>query len=459
METQQQRGGPARMIAGGLLLMAVALPVSTSCGRKDQAGPTGKGAEAAEQDPAVVVQTQTAAAGTLASVAEVTGTLAGETELLLPAEANGVVRSRLVEEGTQVAKGQTLLRIDDAVLQSELRAASANLRSADASLARVQNWSRPEERLQAEQQVAVAQANYDKAKSDAERAERLYSAGTISRQQRDDALTQLRVAEANLSQAKAARDLVTTGARPEDIRAAQASRDAAAAQVGILQTQIAKTVVTAPMDGYLVEYLLEVGEMALAGSPVARMTSSGALELTVALADTQLGELQAGLPVEVQVGALGARGASPAAMPAPEGSEGGQLGQQVTAPVPIVTGTISYIAPAADPLSRLFTVKVAVPNRDGSLRSGMVATARIPVATSTGTILLPEAAVLSPRVDPHVFVVEGGAAKRRSVTTGLEAEGLVAITSGLTVGDEVIVVGQSRVTEGAPVKAEPLPPR
>jgi len=418
---RERKSGSVRLVLlVGVGLLTISL---VGCGGPSDAAPAEKGTTAAES---LQVRTVAVARQDLAQRIEVTGSLQGQSDVLLPAQGTGVIAERLVAEGTRVQAGALILRQDSALLERQLAAAQADLRSAEAQLAKVRNGARSEERQLSAQEVARAEAQYDKARADADRARRLHAAGVISESELESWLTAERVAQAALQAAQASRQLVDTGARAEDLALAQAQRDSAAARVGLYQTQVAYCRVMAPIDGWLVEYLIDVGEMAHPGTPVARLTALGDLELRLSLPDSQILGLQQGLTVPVHLAA--------------------------TPDAPPVTGTVMYLAPAANGATRLFELRLRVPNADQQLKAGQVATASLPLAESPNALVIPGAALLSPGSDPHVYVVAQGAARRRSVTPGLMTEGLVEIREGLQAGERVIVEGQLMVRDGAPVR-------
>lgn len=405
---------PALLLLGALY-SGVCL---TGCGRSQTAA-----ASPAAEAPPITVRTAAAERRTLTSTLTVTGSLQARHEILLPAQGSGVIKERLVTEGTQVKAGQVLLRQDTALLASQLASARADLRAMEAQVQKLRTGARPEERTLAAQDRARAQAAYDKALADFQRADRLFHDGIISRSEWETRQTALQVAEAALRSAEAGQTMVEIGPRTEDLAAMQAQRDAAAARVRLYETQLAQAQVTAPLDGFLVEYLVDLGEMAAPGTPVARFSTAGDLELRLSLPDTQLAGISAGLTVPVTLPALGA--------------------------ATIRTATVFYIAPAADPRTRLFEVRLALPNPANELRAGLVAAAELPLASAPDALVIPNAAVLAPGDDPHVYVLEGDTARQRKVRTGLAADGWIAILDGLQPGERVIFEGQLMVRDGA----------
>ena len=120
-------------------------------------------------------------------------------------------------------------------------------------------------------------------------------------------------------------------------------------------------------------------------------------------------------------------------------------------------GKVTEKAVVADPLTRSYKVKVSLPAGQKNLLPGMVGTVRFaPVATQAQTdkaILLPsQAVILDNDNQTFVWVVKNQRAERRPVKVNeLVPEG-IAVESGLTPGDTVIVAGMQKVGTGTLVE-------
>lgn len=121
-----------------------------------------------------------------------------------------------------------------------------------------------------------------------------------------------------------------------------------------------------------------------------------------------------------------------------------------------LAGTVARIFPEADPVTRTVRAEILLenPRADGvwRLRPGMYATARLTLATSPGALTVPAAAVIRVLDRQVVFTVKAGAARATEVQTGLRAGTLLEITSGLAEGDEYVMMGQNKLTDGAPIE-------
>ena len=133
-------------------------------------------------------------------------------------------------------------------------------------------------------------------------------------------------------------------------------------------------------------------------------------------------------------------------------------------------GQITAIAPQADQKSRTFQVEVTLPNPQGLLKSGMVATLVLGQATLTVPVMVvPISAIVSSGVGAgagagtgdgtktfSVFVAEHDGekdvARRRTVQPGAAFGNMVAVTKGVSVGDRVLVNGATLVNDGQAIR-------
>ena len=114
-------------------------------------------------------------------------------------------------------------------------------------------------------------------------------------------------------------------------------------------------------------------------------------------------------------------------------------------------GTIDVVDSRIDPVSRAFRTRARIPNSDGTLPAGMFLSLTL-VLSQQDHVTVPEESLIFQAAETYVFLVEGGKAIRRTVTTGQRKDGYIAILTGLDVGDEVITRGLQRVRDGSMLK-------
>ena len=117
-----------------------------------------------------------------------------------------------------------------------------------------------------------------------------------------------------------------------------------------------------------------------------------------------------------------------------------------------VTGIIQEIDEKANPQTKLYMVTLWTQEEVEGLKAGMFADVTFRTDVSTDTIVIPTEAILTTSEGQNVFVVEDGKARYVPVVTGLTGNGVTEITEGLSAGDQLVVVGQSYLTDGDPVR-------
>jgi membrane fusion protein (multidrug efflux system) len=119
------------------------------------------------------------------------------------------------------------------------------------------------------------------------------------------------------------------------------------------------------------------------------------------------------------------------------------------------SGRLARIYPEVDPKTRSVAAEITLRNPDGGLRPGLSGIAQIIIREKKDAVLVPSESLLTrPDGREVCFVVAGGRAEARPVKRGIESAGLVEIVEGLSGGEQVIVLGQHRLKEGAPVQVQ-----
>jgi RND family efflux transporter MFP subunit len=227
-------------------------------------------------------------------------------------------------------------------------------------------------------------------------------------------------------------DLDTAASRLETARARNA---AARAQAGESSLAVADTRLVAPIDGVILERNVEVGSLVAPGTMALVVADTSSVKVVFGAPDVLAERLAMGslltVTVETKSGALEAK--------------------------------VTRISPSADPKARVFDVEATLPNADGSLKTGMIATLEVPTSSlSVGAVLLPLTAVVRSPKDPRgfaTFVVDGagdrGTVHLREVKLGDVLGNEVLAISGLAPGDRVVSQGATVVIDGAAVRVVP----
>ncbi|MBQ4279004.1 MAG: efflux RND transporter periplasmic adaptor subunit [Rikenellaceae bacterium] len=333
------------------LLLGTAVLALAGCKSRNQQAATG-------QVQKILVKTAPAHTAEIERIAEFTGTIEPDKQNNICPSTPVRIDEILVEVGDRVKKGQLLVKMD----QTQYR------------------------------QNAVQLANLE---TDFQRLKTVYEAGGASKQQVDQAETQiavLREATANLK---------------ENIE------------------------LRSPIDGVVTGRYYDAGDM-FSLSPVdgvvgvLTVMQINPLKVIVHVSEQYFPEVKLGMPVDLLVDIY---------------------------PDRTFNGKVSLIYPAIDASTRTFPVEVSIPNASGTLRPGMYARATLNLGKDTGVVVSDLAVQKQIGTnEKFVYVVKDSTAERRTVTTGRQIGNEVHILSGVDSGDQVVTAGITRLSDGAPVE-------
>jgi len=258
-----------------------------------------------------------------------------------------------------------------------------------------------------------------------------------TRVKRGDLIAQLDVEEirAKLDAARAqleraSRDLKRYRSLLDQEAVTQAEFDAVQAQYRMAdamareaQTMLGYARVTAPFDGVIARKFADVGDLVGPGRPIVQLEDPTRLRIEADVPETLMGGVKKGMRLKVTIPSLGVE----------------------------TNGVAAEIAPAADPMSRTFLIKIDLPPIPG-LRSGQFGRVAIPYAESD-FIRVPRSAIVQRGQMETAFVVTNGVASMRLVKTGKRMGELVEILSGLREGEDLVVQGAEKLHDGQRVAA------
>lgn len=252
--------------------------------------------------------------------------------------------------------------------------------------------------------VGSAQAQYETAKADVQRYRDLKTKNFISQAELDRHEANFASAEAALKSAKA--------------------------QSAISGNQSDYARLVAPADGVITSVDAEAGQVVQAGQSVTGFAEPRELEVAFVVSELHVSRMHVGDEVDVS---LWANAATP------------------------LRGVIREVAPAADPASRTYAVRVSLPQTEGALRLGMTAIVSMRFALSTETVALPAAALIRLQEGKDDFAVwqidvKTSAVHRVPVRVAGFSGNQVLVASGLQNGSHIVVAGAHHLHEGEVVR-------
>jgi RND family efflux transporter MFP subunit len=317
-------------------------------------------------------------------------------------------RMRDVQAGDEIPAGAALARLRISDYAASVNAAVGQQRAAQGTL----DASRAE----------LNRANADQAKTDSDfaRAQALYAAKAITRPDYDAAVDAHASASANVEAAEKA------------IEARHGQVAAAAAQAVAARISMGDTSLNAPMPGVIVEKSVEPGSLVAAGTPAFTLDDIRVVKMNFGVPDNVAPHLKLGARVPVHLDALAGR---------------------------TFTGQITGMAASANRESRVFNIEVSLPNRDRSLKVGMIASIHIQQENAQDAPVVPLTALMSTESGSSsysIFVVEARGGKQfarlKSVRVGQTYGKSVVIDEGLTPGEQIIVNRTNQLSDGSPIR-------
>lgn len=227
------------------------------------------------------------------------------------------------------------------------------------------------------------------------------------------------------------RNFISTAAldaRRTALSAAEARLQQARAQAASSDNQARYTRLLADAPGVITQVSAEPGQVLASAQPVLRLARAGEREVAIHVPESRVRDLAPGMPAQVRPWLASGR---------------------------VYAAQVREIAPAADPATRTYAVRVTVTAPDDALPLGATASVILSTAGENG-MLLPLSAVTRHGEQASVWVVdERSTVHALPVTVGSWREDGAFIVGGLGAGARVVISGVHRLVEGIPVRAVP----
>lgn len=330
------------------------------------------------------------------------------------AQVDGLVTEVAFREGQDVTKGQLLFRIDPRPYEAAYQQATAVL--------------------------ARDRATADNARAQYERYNSLVSGGVVTREQADQMRT------TSLS------------------TAAIVSADSATLKTA--RFNLDNTTIRAPISGRTGALLAKVGNLvrAAGGTPLVVINQVKPILVRFSAPSSELRNILAygksgGLPVIAGPSSATAQVAPATDTAKRNDVDAGSRARAVEAPegrgAPDANshGTLYFIDNAVDTTTGTVQLKAAFGNADGNLWAGQFVTTTLQLYVEENAVVVPTEAIVTGQRGAYVWVVDStNAARERPVTIERVAGPITIVTTGVSAGERVVTIGQSRLSPGALVE-------
>lgn len=326
--------------------------------------------------PPQSVQVITPERGDISSKLSFSGDILAVQQTNIYSRVTGNIQKMYADIGDYVPRGKLLASIDKSTLYQSVR--------------------------QMEGLVNQAKATLENNKVNLERTQKLFEKGLTSQGELDNALTLVKVSEAQ-------------------VESARANYNNAALQVGYCN-------ITAPFSGYITKRFLDEGSLVSQGTSnsIYILSDISKLKILVSVLEKDIPKLENVKEVTVTTDAY---------------------------PGEVFTAKFRKMAQALDLSTRTMPLQLDIDNDKGILKPGMFAKVELLLETNYGSLIIPEQCVIKDDSGEFVFILnEESTAIKKYVQTGLKSDNKTEIVSGINENDKVVSVGQQLIQENSKVK-------
>ena len=191
--------------------------------------------------------------------------------------------------------------------------------------------------------------------------------------------------------------------------------------------QYALSPVYSPIAGTITSLPAKSGATVAASSSVATIGDVENLKVTIRVSEKYVASLKNGLLADIVLEAY---------------------------PENVFTATVVRVSPVLDPANRTKEVELKFTEKDSRVNAGMFAKVKLYTNVYSGYPVIPESAVLEKAGEHYVYVVNsnGSTVSPRSVTTGKSVDNMIQLTSGVSLGDKMVVEGMNALGDGSTIR-------
>lgn len=336
-----------------MLIVAVSASIIlNSCGGKGETKPEAEKKLQAVKIREIVTES-------FSEVYNVVGIVKPYEEAKVSSEEGGLITYQPFDKGSRVSKGQILVRL---------------------------------RKDQDEASFDQAQTQFELAKSNFERVEKLYNENVTTEQEYTNAKFQLEIASKTVS---------------------------------VLETRLSKSYVESPISGVVNNKFMSKGEVCGPGTPILNVVDVSRVKISAGIPESYIGEVTKGSPVKITF----------AVYPGEE-----------------FTGTVNYVAPTLNAVNRTFEIEIVMNNRDGRLKPEMSADIEVTKSFIEEAIVLPQDLIIDFGNDKFVFVLENDVVRKKSITLGGRNKNNTLVTGGIRKGEKLVIEGFQSLTDGDKVQ-------
>lgn len=218
-----------------------------------------------------------------------------------------------------------------------------------------------------------------------------------------------------------------------DLDMAKTNYDVTEAAKNLAALNLSYAVIRAPFSGYIASRYVDPGTLIpgstqmVPANPLLVLVDINTVKIMINIPEHSVAEVRAGMPVTTVTDAY---------------------------PEKVFNGRITRIAPALDPVTRTMAAEVDIANPGHLLKPGMFSKVNMVSEMHKNILAVPVSCVINTNGHKSIYVVSHGIAKLVTIKEGIESDGMVEVTSGASFSDEVVVQGEDALHDGQKVEVQ-----
>lgn len=201
--------------------------------------------------------------------------------------------------------------------------------------------------------------------------------------------------------------------------------DVAEKSVDLYQVRLRKSIVVSPISGIVDIKYMNRGEMSSPGAPIVSIVDVSRVKVSAGIPERYVNDLSRGQSIDIIFS---------------------------NSPDEKRKGIISFISPTINAVSRTFEIEVVMSNPQGKLKPEMAAYIEITKSAVEDAVVLSQDQIVDNVEEQFVYILEGDVAKKKIIQVGGRNGNKVIITDGLNIGDKLIYEGFQKLVDGDKVQ-------
>lgn len=213
-------------------------------------------------------------------------------------------------------------------------------------------------------------------------------------------------------------------AKENSYKAALASYEQASAAFKNQSNQAGYASLVSDVDGVVTAIEAETGQVVAAGTPVLRVAQSGEMDVIIGIPEDKVNTIRQIKDIRVRLWAN---------------------------PAEVISAKLRELSPIADPVTRTYAAKLALPDSTKNIRLGMTASVTFVAKNPSAMIRLPMTALFQDKNVTSVWIVDAGTVKLVPVQLSGSSGQDILLSSGVTTGQMVVTAGVNLLKPGQKV--------